>query len=92
MIDDNLQNRNIERNINLDDAGAQTSVVTVNSTSFNFIRTSTQGTSPLVSTLTIINVTNNLNRIRIHCEEVDGSMSANLATITIVETGHSKLT
>ena len=92
MIDDNLQNRNIKRNINLDDADAQTSVVTVNSTSFNFTRTFTQGRLPLVSTLTIINVTNNLNGTRVHCVEVDGSMSTNLATINIVETGHSKLT
>ena len=93
MVDEHQPNRNIERNINSDDAGAQTSSDTVNYTSFHFIRTSIQGVSPLVSTLTIINVTNNLNRTRVHCVEVDGSMSANFTTIiVIIETHHSKFT
>ena len=93
MLDEQQQDRNIERNIISDDVGAQTSNRTVNSTLFSFTRTSTQGASHFVSTLTIINVTNNLNGTRVHCVEVDGSMSANFTTIIVVaEAGHSKLT
>ena len=92
MLDEQLQYRNIERNINSDDVGAQTLNITVrNVTLFSFTRTSTQGASPLVSTFTIINVTNNLNGTRVHCVEVDGSMSADFTTITVVDNGHSKL-
>ena len=90
LLDEQQQDRNIERNINSDDLGAQTSNNTVNFTSFKFTRTSTQGVSPLVSKLTIINVTNNLNGTRVYCEEVDGSMSAYFTTIIVVVTGNSK--
>ena len=90
VFDEQLQIRNIERNINSDDTSAQMSSETLNSTLFIVTRTSTQRASPLVSTLTIINVTSNLNGTRVHCMEVDGPMSANSTTIIVVEIRHSK--
>ena len=90
VFGEQLQGRIIEKNIQSGDTSAQTSTETVNSTLFISTRTSTQGATPLVSTLTIINVTNNLNGTRVHCREVGDSMSANFTTI-VVETGHSKL-
>ena len=90
VFNEQLQITNIEMNINSLDASVQTASIRVNSTSFISTRTSTQRASPLVSTLTIINVTYNLNETRVHCVEVDGSMSANFTTIIVVETGRSK--
>ena len=93
MFNGQLQDdRRIVSNINSDDAVTQEWVETVNLTSFNFTRTSTQRASTLISTLTIINVTNNLNGTRVHCVERGGSMSANFTTIIVVETGRSKFT
>ena len=46
--------------------------ITVNSTLFSFRRTSTQHSSPLVSTVTIVNSSSALNMTSIRCTEVVG--------------------
>ena len=71
MVDDLGRIKNIERNINLNDPSQQTSTAMVNLTLFNFTRTTTQGTLPLISRLTINNVTNALNGGVVKCLEVD---------------------
>ena len=62
------------RNINSHDGSQQISVIAVNSTSFTFMRTSAQGSSPLISTLVINSVSRDLNGTVVHCLDVGTSM------------------
>ena len=52
------------------------SVITVNSTTFTFMRTSAQGSSPLVSTLVINSVGSTLNGTTVRCEDAETSTTA----------------
>ena len=65
------------RNINNEDGSQLASnVITVNSTTFTFMRTSDQGILPLVSTLVINFVSRDLNGVTVYCADVSASMSA----------------
>ena len=65
------------RNIN-NEGGSQlaSNVITVNSTTFTFMRTSDQGILPLVSTLVINFVSRDLNGVTVYCVDVIASMTA----------------
>ena len=74
----------------LEDVSQQASIVTVNSTTFNFMRSSAQNSSPLMSSLLICvgNETDrhhsNLNGTVISCTGVDLMGSARISTSTTV--------
>ena len=55
-----------------EDLTEQIQEITVNATSFSFRRTSAQHSSPLVSTVTIVNSSSALNMTSIRCTEVVG--------------------
>ena len=55
-----------------EDLTEQLQEITVNATSFSFRRTSAQHSSPLVSTVTIVNSSSALNMTGIRCTEVVG--------------------
>ena len=63
------------RNINSQDGSQQMSMIEVNSTTFTFMRISDQGMLPLISTLVINSVSNDLNGTVIHCVDVGTSMT-----------------
>jgi hypothetical protein len=65
-----------ERNINAVDRSQQASTLTLNSTAFMFMRNSTQGMTPLISTLVISSVSTALNGTTIQCMDVDTSVTA----------------
>ena len=58
------------------DMSQQVSQIVVNSTTFNFSRTSHQGSLPLISTLLIIPVTHGLNRTKVNCTEVGNVLNS----------------
>ena len=64
------------RNINSLDGPRQMTVIEVNSTTFTTMRTSAQGVSPLISTLVINSVSNDLNGTVVHCQDVGTSTTA----------------
>ena len=68
------------RNINSQDGSQQMSVITVNSTTFTSMRTSAQGSSPLISTLVINSVSRDLDGTVVYCQDVGTS----LTTSTII--------
>ena len=61
------------------------SQITVNSTTFTFMRTSAQGSSPLTSTLVVNSVSSALNGTVVHCEDAETSMTAT-TTIHLFDT------
>ena len=63
----------------------------VNSATLTFMRTSAQGATPLVSTLSIDSVSIGLNETVVNCSEVGGSMSSASTTIKIIDTSQSEL-
>ena len=65
---------------------AQESVIIVNSTTFTFMRTSGQGSSPLISTLVINSVNSELSGTVVNCEDVGTSMTA-FTTVHILDLG-----
>ena len=64
--------------------------VMVNSTTFTVSRLSAQGSSPLVSTMTIDSVSEDLNGVAVSCMDVAASESAT-TTIRIIGDGGRKL-
>ena len=72
------------RFINRDDVSHQTSNSVVNSTTFTFMRVSTQGTSPFITTLLIDHVSSGLNGVVIECAEIDGTMETESTIIDII--------
>ena len=78
-----------ERIISLADVSQQASLLMVNSTSFNFMRASTQNVSPLMSSLliTVGNETNNtLDGTEINCTGVMGTTRITTSTtIRVIE-------
>ena len=50
--------------------------ITVNSTTFTFMRTSAEGSSPLTSTLVVNSVSSALNGTIVHCEDAETSTTA----------------
>ena len=68
--------REYQRNINSLDGPRQMTVIEVNSTTFTTMRTSAQGVSPLISTLVINSVSNDLNGTVVHCQDVGTSTTA----------------
>lgn len=75
-----------QRNINREGGSQQASDVTVNSTTFTFMRTSAQDSLPLVSTLVISFVGRDLNGVVVHCIDVGASVTA-MTTIRLFEVG-----
>ena len=69
------------------DLSQQIQRLTVNFTSFTFMRTSTQNSSFLVSTLTIYNSSSALNMAGVSCTEIVGSERAMSALTTILIIG-----
>lgn len=88
MIDDQSRVQTIESNINLNDSSQQTSTEMVNSTPFNFSRTSTRGVTPLISTLTTVSMSNDLNGTVVECLEVDGPMAVESTVILVIDINH----
>ena len=66
------------------DTAQQSSSIVVNSSTFTFIRTSAQGSSPLVSTLTIDSVSMDLNGTAVHCMDANNPMTSASTTIHIL--------
>ena len=91
MAADQDRVQTIVRSINSDDSSQQMSTTMVNTTLFNFTRTSTQGASPLVSTLTIDSVSTALNGTVVECFEVDGPMAVETTLILVIDINHCKL-
>ena len=56
---------------------------TVNSTVFIFRRVSAQGSSPLISTLSINSVSSGLNGVVVHCMDATNSMASAPVSTTI---------
>ena len=75
-----------QRNINSQDGSQQTSHVTVNSTTFTFMRNSQRHRLPLVSTLVISIVSRDLNGVVVYCTDVGMSITA-ATTICLFEVG-----
>ena len=73
---------NYTRKISSIDASQQQSQIAVNSTIFDFLRISDQGV-PLISTLTINSVGNNLNRVDIVCTSLTHNFEIAMAQTTI---------
>ena len=65
-----------DRTISLVDPSQQASHLLVNSTSFNFMRSSTQNSSPLTSSLliTVRNGSSTLNGTKINCTGIMGNI------------------
>ena len=68
----------------------QMSQTVVNSAMFTFARTSAQGATPLISTLSIDNVSIGLNGTVVRCMEAGNMMSSASTTIQIIDTSQSK--
>ena len=77
--------------INAEDKSQQTSVIRVNSSTFTFMRTSAQASSPLVSTLVInsSSVNRDLNGTVVNCTDTGTSMTAS-TTIHYVDKSTSQ--
>ena len=74
------------------DTSQQVSFLTVNSTTFTFMRSSARGASPLTSTLSIDSVSIGLNGTVVHCREEEGSMPASESTtIQVFDANSSEL-
>ena len=71
--------------------GNQMTQVHLNSTLFTFMRTSAQGASPLISTLSIDSVSIGLNGTLVRCSDVANPMTSALTTIQIIDTSQSEL-
>ena len=71
------------RNINTQDGSQQMSMINVNSTTFTFMRTSSQGMLPLVSTLVIDSVNRYLNGTEVHCLDLATTTTAS-TTIRLI--------
>ena len=63
------------------DTSQQVTSITVNSTTFTFMRSSARGASPLKSTLSIDSVSIGLNGTVVNCTEEEGSMPASKSII-----------
>ena len=68
----------------------QMSQRTVNSTTFTFTRTSVQGVSPMISTLSIDSVDISLNGTVVRCSDVRNPMTSASITIKIIDTSQSE--
>ena len=74
------------RNINSQDESQQISQVVVNSTTFTFMRTSSQDILPLGSTLVINSVSRDLNGVMVYCVDVNASRAVS-TTIHLFDMG-----
>ena len=63
----------------------------VNSATFTFTRTSSQGELPLISVLNINSTNINLNGTVVQCMEGGNMMTSALTTIQIIDTSQSEL-
>ena len=70
------------------DSSQQLTQVVVNSTTFTFMRTSTQRASPLISTLSIDSVSIGLNGTVVRCMDVANPMISASTTIQIIDTSN----
>jgi hypothetical protein len=66
--------------------------IDVNLTTFIFTRTSGQGASPLVSTLSIDSVGIGLNRTVVNCSDVSNPMTSASTTIYVISAANSTIT
>ena len=62
----------------------------VNSSTFTFMRTSGQGDSPLITTVSIDSVSIGLNRTVVKCTGSGNEMTLTSSTIQIIDTSQSK--
>ena len=62
----------------------------VNSSTFTFMRTSGQGDSPLITTVSIDSVSIGLNRTVLKCTDSGNEMTLTSSTIQIIDTSQSK--
>ena len=62
----------------------------VNSSTFTFMRTSSQGDSPLITTVSIDSVSIGLNRTVVKCTDSGNEMTLASSTIQIIDTSQSK--
>ena len=62
----------------------------MNSATFTFMRISTQGASPLISTLSIDSVSIGLNGTVVHCSDVANPMTSASTTIQIIDTSQGE--
>ena len=72
------------------DANQMPRTITVNSSTFTFIRTSAHEASPLISTLSIDSVNISLNGTVVHCSDVGNSITPASTTIRIIDVSKSK--
>ena len=72
--------------VRAEDASQQTSSITVNSTTFTTMRTSDQGSLPLISTMIINSVNGYLNGTVVNCDDVGTSESMTASTTIIIDT------
>ena len=75
--------------INSRDAN-QMSQRAIDSATFTFMRTSAQGASPLISTLSIDSVNISLNGIVLRCTDVTNPMTSASTTIQIIDTSQGE--
>ena len=75
--------------ITIQSANNQRTTITVNSIMFNFVRTSAQGASPLVSTLSIDTVSIGLNGTVVNCGDLSNPMTSTSTTIQIIDISQS---
>ena len=68
--------REYQRIITSQDVSEQVSMILMNSTTFTFMRTSSRGILPLVSTLVIDSVNRYLNGTEVYCDDVATSATA----------------
>ena len=74
------------RSITSEDGSQQVSMIELNSTTFTFMRTSSQRMLPLVSTLVIESVNRYLNGTEVHCSDVATTITAS-TTIHLFDDG-----
>ena len=68
----------------------QMTSITVNSVMFTFMRSSSQGASPLISTLSIDSVSIGLNGTIVNCSDLTDSVRSASTTIQIIDTSQSE--
>ena len=75
--------------ITIGSANNQRTPITVDSVTFTHVRTSAQGASPLVSTLSIDSVSIALNGTVVNCGDLSNPMTSTSTTIQIIDISQS---
>ena len=91
MVNEHGRDEEITAFSNFRDHADQMILGSVNSTISTYIRTSAQGESPLISTLSIDSVSIGFNRTVVHCSDVANPMTSASTTIRIIDISQSEL-